>query len=78
MIDLQYLYVMLSILVVNIAFIAIFELGLKVTTFDNRLTTIVGKHTGLLNTAIMFLVSVTVVAASIEGHAPATKTQAAE
>lgn len=59
----SYLYVMLAILVVNVAFIAIFYPKLKVTTFDGQFATVVGMRTKLLNTAFMFLVSVTVVAA---------------
>ncbi len=59
----QYLYVMLAVLVVNVAFIALFYPRLKLTTFDNEFATVLGMRTGLLNTAFMFLVSVTVVAA---------------
>lgn len=59
----QYLYVMLAVLAVNVAFIAIFYPKLKVTTFDDQFATVLGLRTGLLNTAFMFLVSVTVVAA---------------
>ena len=59
----QYLYVMLAVLVVNVAFIAIFYPKLKVTTFDKQFATVLGMRTGLLNTAFMFLVSVTVVTA---------------
>lgn len=59
----QYLYVMLAVLVLNTAFIALFYPKLKLTTFDNEFATVLGMRTGLLNTAFMFLVSVTVVAA---------------
>ena len=59
----EYLYVMLAVLLVNIAFIAVFYPKLKLTTFDSEFATVVGMRTGLLNTAFMFLVSVTVVAA---------------
>lgn len=59
----QYLYVMLAVLLVNIAFIALFYHKLKITTFDSELATVLGLRTKLLNTSLMFLVSVTVVAA---------------
>ena len=59
----QYLYVMLAVLAVNVAFIAIFYPKLKVTTFDDQFATVLGMRTRLLNTAFMFLVSVTVVTA---------------
>ena len=59
----RYLYVMLAVLLMNVAFIALFYPMLKVTTFDNEFATVLGMRTGLLNTAFMFLVSVTVVAA---------------
>ena len=59
----QYLYVMLAVLVVNVAFIAIFYPKLKVTTFDGQLAALLGMRTRLLNTSFMFLVSVTVVTA---------------
>lgn len=59
----QYLYVMLAVLAVNVAFIVIFYPKLKVTTFDDQFAAVLGMRTGLLNTAFMFLVSLTVVAA---------------
>ncbi len=59
----KYLYVMLAVLVVNVAFIVIFYPKLKVTTFDRQFAAVRGMRTGLLNTSFMFLVSVTVVAA---------------
>ena len=59
----RYLYVMLAVLIVNIAFITLFYSKLKVTTFDNEFATVLGMRTGLLNTAFMFLVSVTLVTA---------------
>ncbi|MEO0385563.1 MAG: metal ABC transporter permease [Pseudomonadota bacterium] len=59
----QYLYVMLAVLVVNIAFIVTFYPKLKLTTFDVQFATVLGMRAGLLNTAFMFLVSVTLVAA---------------
>lgn len=59
----QYLYVMLGMLAVNAAFIALFYLRLQVTTFDRQFAEVLGMRTKLLNTAFMFLVSMTVVAA---------------
>ena len=59
----RYLYVMLAVLIVNVAFIAILYPKLKLTTFDNEFAKVLGMRTALLNTAFMFLVSVTVVAA---------------
>ena len=59
----QYLYVMLAVLLVNIAFIALFYPKLKMSTFDDQFATVLGLRTRLLYTAFMFLVSVTVVAA---------------
>ena len=57
------MYVMLAVLMVNIAFIALFYPMLKVTTFDPEFAAVLGLPTRLLYTAFMFLVSVTVVAA---------------
>lgn len=59
----SYLYVMLTVLIVNVAFLAAFYPKLKVTTFDDQFARALGMRTGLLNTAFMFLVSVTVTAA---------------
>lgn len=59
----RYLYVMLAVLALNTAFIALFYSKLKLTTFDVHYAAVRGLRTGLLNTAFMFLVSVTVVAA---------------
>ena len=59
----RYLYVMLFVLAVNIAFIAALYPKLKITTFDPEFAATLGLRTQLLNTAFMFLVSVTVVAA---------------
>lgn len=58
-----YLYVMLSVLTLNVVFLSLFYSGLKVTTFDAQFATSLGIRTGLLNTALMFLVSITVTAA---------------
>ncbi|MDJ1370239.1 metal ABC transporter permease [Gulosibacter molinativorax] len=58
-----YLYVMLAVLLVNLAFLGLFYAKLKVTTFDAQFATSLGIRSGLLNTAFMFLVSVTVTAA---------------
>ncbi|MEM6305122.1 MAG: metal ABC transporter permease [Pseudomonadota bacterium] len=59
----QYLYVMLGVLLLNAAFIGVFFHRLKITTFDRELAEVMGIRARLLNTAFMFLVSVTVVAA---------------
>lgn len=59
----SYLYVMLGVLVLNAGFLAMFYSKLKVTTFDAQFATSLGIRTGLVNTAFMFLVSVTVTAA---------------
>jgi len=59
----EYLYVMLAVLAVNAAFIALFYTKLKLTTFDRQFADVLGMRTRLMNTAFMFVVSVTVVAA---------------
>lgn len=59
----EYLYVMLGVLVLNVVFIALFYTRLELTTFDKQFAFVLGMRTRLLNTAFMFLVSVTVVAA---------------
>ncbi|MEM6588447.1 MAG: metal ABC transporter permease [Pseudomonadota bacterium] len=59
----EYLYVMLAVLGINAAFIALFYQKLKLTTFDRQFATVLGTRSRLLNTAFMFLVSMTVVAA---------------
>ncbi|MEM1312955.1 MAG: metal ABC transporter permease [Pseudomonadota bacterium] len=59
----RYLYVMLAVLLSNVAFIGVFYSQLKVSTFDPEFASVMGLRTGLLNTAFMFLVSVTVVTA---------------
>lgn len=59
----SYLYVMLGVLALNIAFLAAFYPKLKVTTFDGQFATTLGIRSGVLNTAFMFLVSLTVTAA---------------
>ncbi len=58
-----YLYVMLAVLAVNIAFVAIMYRHLTVTTFDPEFASSIGIRTGAVQTAFMFLVSVTVTAA---------------
>lgn len=57
-----YLYVMLGVLALNIAFLGVFSPQLKLATFDPQFAAGIGIRTGLLNTAFMFLVSVTVTA----------------
>lgn len=59
----SYLYVMLAVLALNVVFLGLFYSKLKVTTFDAQFATSLGIRTGLVNTAFMFLVSVTVTAA---------------
>lgn len=58
-----YLYVMLGVLALGVLFIAALYPKLKVTTFDPEFAASIGIRSGLLNTAFMFLVSVTVTAA---------------
>lgn len=57
-----YLYVMLGVLALNIAFLTAFNPKLKLATFDPQFATGIGIRTGLLNTTFMFLVSLTVTA----------------
>ncbi len=59
----KYLFVMLGVLAVNVAFITAFYPRLKLTTFDAQYARVLGIRSGLLDTAFMFLVSVTVTAA---------------
>ncbi|HEY4557624.1 MAG TPA: metal ABC transporter permease [Enteractinococcus sp.] len=59
----QYLYVMLAVLLVNVVFLTLLYQHLKLTTFDPQFATSLGIRTKLVNTAFMFLVSVTVTAA---------------
>ena len=59
----QYLYVMLAVLLINTLFLTMLYQQLKVTTFDPQFATSLGIRTRLINTAFMFLVSVTVTAA---------------
>lgn len=58
-----YLYVMLAMFLINVVFLALFYPQLKVTTFDPQFAHSSGIRTGALNTAFMFLVSLTVTAA---------------
>lgn len=58
-----YLYMMLAVLLVNMAFLAAFYRQLKLTTFDPQFARTLGIRSGTLNTVFMFLVSVTVTAA---------------
>lgn len=57
-----YLYVMLGVLALNVVFLAVFYPQLKVTTFDAEFATSLGIRSGLLNTAFMFMVALTVTA----------------
>lgn len=58
-----YLYVMLAVLAAGTVFIALLYPKLKLATFDPPYAASLGIRVGMLNTAFMFLVSVTVVAA---------------
>lgn len=58
-----YLYVMLVVLLVNVLFLTLFYTPLKITTFDRQFASSLGIRSGLVNTAFMFLVSITVTAA---------------
>lgn len=58
-----YLYVMLAVLALNVAFLSAFYSKLKITTFDAPFARSLGIRTGALNTALMFVVSLTVTAA---------------
>ncbi|SJM50077.1 metal ABC transporter permease [Gulosibacter sp. 10] len=59
----EYLYVMLGVLLLDIAFLAVCYPRLKVTTFDPQFAESIGIRSGALNTAFMFMVSLTVTAA---------------
>lgn len=59
----SYLYLMLAIGVVNVAFITLNYRQLKVTTFDPAFARATGIPAGAVNAAFMFLVSLTVTAA---------------
>lgn len=58
-----YLYVMLAVLLANIAFLTAFRRQLTAATFDAPFASILGIPVKTVNTAFMFLVSVTVTAA---------------
>lgn len=58
----RYLYVMLAVLALVVGFIGLTYRRLKLATFDPQFATTLGMRTGLLNTAFMFLVSLTVTA----------------
>ena len=59
----RYLYVMLAVLGLVVAFLGLSFRHLKLATFDPQFATTLGLRPALLNTAFMFLVSVTVTAA---------------
>ncbi len=59
----RYLYVMLGVLALNVAFLTAFYPKLKVATFDPQFAASLAIPTRLLNTAFMFLVALTVTAA---------------
>lgn len=59
----EYLYVMLTVLLINVAFLWAFHRQLTVTTFDGPFAASIGIPVKSVNAAFMFLVSVTVTAA---------------
>jgi len=59
----SYLYVMLGVLTLNVAFLTAGYHRLKITTFDAQFASSIGVRSGLVNTAFMFMVSLTVTAA---------------
>lgn len=59
----RYLWVLASVLLINIAFLALCWRPLVVSTFDRAFAATIGLRVGLFNTAFMFCVSVTVTAA---------------
>ena len=59
----SYLYVLLGVLALNVAFITIFYKELKITTFDPGLAHSLGFRPRLLNYLFMFVVSITITAA---------------
>lgn len=58
-----YLYVMLGVLLLNVLFLVALYPKLKVTTFDAEFASSLGIRSGLVNSAFMFMVSLTVTAA---------------
>ncbi|MCG8479928.1 MAG: metal ABC transporter permease [Spirochaetales bacterium] len=58
----RYLYVLLGVLALNVAFIAIFYKELKITTFDPGLAHSLGFKPRLVNYLFMMVVSVTITA----------------
>lgn len=59
----SYLYLMLGVLALNVAFVGLLWRRLEVTTFDPEFARVSGIRTGLLNMTLMLLVSITVTAA---------------
>lgn len=59
----SYLYVMLGILALNVVFLGLVYPRLKASTFDPQFAASLGLRSGTVNTAFMFLVSLTVTAA---------------
>ncbi|MFD5869142.1 metal ABC transporter permease [Corynebacterium sp. NPDC060344] len=58
-----YIYVMLAVLLANVAFLAAFRTQLTATTFDGPFAASIGIPVNAVNTVFMFLVSMTVTAA---------------
>lgn len=59
----SYLYLMLIVLLVNVAYLALFTPRLKIVTFDQPYAHSLGLRVGLLNISLMLLVAITVTAA---------------
>lgn len=59
----RYMYLMLAVLAINVAFVALLWRRLEVTTFDPEFARTAGVRTGTINAALMLLVSITVTAA---------------
>lgn len=57
------MYLMLAMLLLNVAFLAVNHRRLKVSTFDPEFAELIGIRTRRLNLTLMFLVSLTVTAA---------------
>lgn len=59
----KYLFVMLGMLLLNVVFIAVTYPQLKLSSLDDEYARVLGIRTGVLNTAFMLTVSLTVTAA---------------
>lgn len=59
----RYLFVMLGMLIINLVFICVNYRKLKITTFDPEFASTIGVRVRVLNTALMFLISLTITVA---------------